>query len=131
MKQHIKTLMLVLAASTIQAQTTDSWEELMKPYPVGSQHEAKLLKVEYGEREMLIKDEKSQRATAVETLTTAWAVIAADTVPIFVDTRIAQHLQKGQVIYLKSFLVADRAEYEGAPGLVLTGIKTHKYGDEE
>ena len=103
----------------------------MKPYPVGSQHEAKLLKVEYGEREMLIKDEKSQRATAVETLTTAWAVIAADTVPIFVDTRIAQHLQKGQVIYLKSFLVADRAEYEGAPGLVLTGIKTHKYGDEE
>jgi hypothetical protein len=130
MTQHIKTLMLVLVASTIQAQTTVSWEELMKPYPVGSQHEAKLLKVEYGEREMFIKDLHIKRATAVETLTTAWAVIAADTVPIFVDTRIAQHLQKGQVIYLKSFLVADRAEYEGVPALIFTGLKVHKYGDE-
>jgi hypothetical protein len=130
MKQHIKTLALVLAASTIQAQTTVSWEELMKPYPIGSQHEAKLLKIEYGEREMLIKDEKSQRATAVEALTTAWAVIKSDTVPIFVDARIAQHLQKGQVIYLKSFLVADRAECEGVPALLFTGLKVHKYGDE-
>jgi hypothetical protein len=79
---------------------------------------------------MFIKDKQSQRATAVEALTTAWAVIAADTVPIFIDARIAQHLQKGQAIYLKSFLVADQAEYEGVPGLILTGIKTHKYGDE-
>jgi hypothetical protein len=130
MKQHIKTLLLVLAASTIQAQTTDSWEKLMKSYPVGSQHEAKLLKVEYGEREMFIKDFHIKRATAVETLTTAWAVIAADTIPIFIDTRIAQHLQKGQIIYLKSFLVADRAEYEGIPALIFTGLKVHKYGDE-
>ena len=130
MTQHIKTLMLVLVASTIQAQTTVSWEELMKPYPVGSQHEAKLLKVEYGEREMFIKDLHIKRATAVEALTTAWAVIAADTVPIFVDARIAQHLQKGQAIYLKSFLVADRAEYEGVPALIFTGLKVHKYGDE-